>query len=285
MNLLPSEYLEYVLTLGLSGPVTDRPSGHGHHRSAHSGGGIEFQDFRAYAPGDDLRRIDRNLYERHGKLFIRRYHHFQPAEFGVILDNSPSMHFEGSRRVAAIQTAAAIAAILLNHHNRVTVFVTGGNEPCRFRHGHHDLPVICEYLTGFSRPTSGGDWSQPLAGPVPRINWLISDFFTEAGIDAALERLRQTCGRIIPVRIFRRHDREPELSGDLRLEDCESTQRLELSVTPDLLKKYRDGYDRFTAAIDRFSAVVNTCHYAIDADQTMYERLETLTPQGVLNLY
>ena len=45
----------------------------GNRRSKAYGSSCEFADFREYAPGDDLRRIDWNLYARFEKLYLRLF--------------------------------------------------------------------------------------------------------------------------------------------------------------------------------------------------------------------
>ena len=43
----------------------------GTRRSNAYGSSVEFADYREYTPGDDLRRIDWNLYARFEKLYLR----------------------------------------------------------------------------------------------------------------------------------------------------------------------------------------------------------------------
>src|SRR4051812_25457185 len=42
-------------------------------RSKKKGSGVEFADHRAYAPGDDFRFVDWNVYRRFGKLLVRLF--------------------------------------------------------------------------------------------------------------------------------------------------------------------------------------------------------------------
>ena len=45
----------------------------GNRRSVQKGTSAEFSDFREYMPGDDLRRLDWNVYARLDKMYIREY--------------------------------------------------------------------------------------------------------------------------------------------------------------------------------------------------------------------
>lgn len=56
------------------------------------GAGVEFADHRAYAPGDDLRRLDWRAYARQDKLFIKRFDQSVHNTTLVMLDASASMN-------------------------------------------------------------------------------------------------------------------------------------------------------------------------------------------------
>ena len=45
----------------------------GKHRSTHKGGCCEFAQHRPYAPGDEIRRIDWQVYARNDRYFIRQF--------------------------------------------------------------------------------------------------------------------------------------------------------------------------------------------------------------------
>ena len=42
-------------------------------RTKKSGSGVEFADHRDYAPGDDFRSLDWNVYQRFGRLLVRLF--------------------------------------------------------------------------------------------------------------------------------------------------------------------------------------------------------------------
>ncbi len=65
--------------------------GLGERRSRLSGAGGEFLEFRAYEPGDELRRIDWNVYARTGRLFSKVYHSERAARVYSVIDTSASM--------------------------------------------------------------------------------------------------------------------------------------------------------------------------------------------------
>ena len=63
----------------------------GDRRSSRRGQSIEFADYRDYVPGDDLRRLDWNIYARHERPFIKLMEDEEDLAVYVVLDSSLSM--------------------------------------------------------------------------------------------------------------------------------------------------------------------------------------------------
>src|SRR5690348_583455 len=63
----------------------------GERRSTKRGQSVEFADFRLYSPGDDLRRVDWNVYARTERAFIKLFVEEEDRTVHVLLDVSPSM--------------------------------------------------------------------------------------------------------------------------------------------------------------------------------------------------
>src|SRR3954471_6471928 len=68
-------------------------------RSKKKGSGVEFADHRDYAPGDDFRFVDWNVYQRFGKLLVRLYEEEEDLQITFIVDCSLSMGFGGSKKL------------------------------------------------------------------------------------------------------------------------------------------------------------------------------------------
>src|SRR3984893_9463316 len=63
------------------------------HRSPDFGFSQEFAEYRAYAPGDDLRHVDWNLFARTERTYLKRYRGETNSQLTVLLDASNSMNF------------------------------------------------------------------------------------------------------------------------------------------------------------------------------------------------
>jgi uncharacterized protein (DUF58 family) len=74
------------------------------------GGGLDLHEIRPWAPGDEVRSIDRNASARRGELHTRLFRDEREPRHLVVVDLRPSMLF-GTRR--AFRSAAALEAACL----------------------------------------------------------------------------------------------------------------------------------------------------------------------------
>ena len=83
----------------------------GLHRSPYLGFSVDFASYRQYMPGDEIRRIDWNVFSRSDKLYIKLYEGETNTRVLVLLDVSGSMNY-GSGEVKKIDYARILAACL-----------------------------------------------------------------------------------------------------------------------------------------------------------------------------
>jgi len=96
----------------------------GKRRSSQLGGSQEFADYRPYVPGDDIRRIDWNVYGRTGRAYMRQYWDEQELQLQLYIDMSRSMQFgqgESNKLAYALRLAAAVGFATLCGEDRVAV--------------------------------------------------------------------------------------------------------------------------------------------------------------------
>nr|WP_314544671.1 DUF58 domain-containing protein [uncultured Massilia sp.] len=72
--------------------------GHGIHVGRERGAGVEFSEYRAYAPGDEWRRVDWKLLARADRYFVREAERDSHVAVWLVLDATASM-LEPSRSV------------------------------------------------------------------------------------------------------------------------------------------------------------------------------------------
>ena len=108
----------------------------GGHRSARRGAGVEFGGHREYAPGDDLRWLDRRSLLRHERLLVRQFETETDRALRLIIDATASMSYRGSaapgaKLAYAAVVAAALARIAIASGDPVGLTYLGGGPAVR----------------------------------------------------------------------------------------------------------------------------------------------------------
>lgn len=116
---------------------------HDHHAgdwpSAWLGRGLDFEEARPYAPGDDVRDMDWRTTARLGHPFIKTYREERQPLLHLVVDRGPSMRFGTRRRLKVTQAARlALLAGFAAGADNVAVGLTLWDRPDRTlpaRHG------------------------------------------------------------------------------------------------------------------------------------------------------
>lgn len=98
----------------------------GKHRSSTKGGCCEFAQHRQYAPGDEIRQIDWQVYARNDRYFIRQFEEETNLHALLAIDASGSMNFglsTVSKLQYAKQAASCLARLLLRQRDAVALTV------------------------------------------------------------------------------------------------------------------------------------------------------------------
>ena len=113
--------------------VTRRLDGllHGDHRGLVPGHGTELGETRAYAPGDDVRRIDWNVTARLSEAHIRQTIAERELQTWLLIDRSSRLDFGTARcekRDLVLAAAAAVGFLTNRDGNRIGAVLTGRGE-------------------------------------------------------------------------------------------------------------------------------------------------------------
>jgi len=288
-DLFPTEFVAAISRMRLSAGSVPRGGRHAEHGSAQLGAGMEFRDFRSYMPGDDIRRIDWNLYRRSGRLFLRLFEEERDLPVYVLLDCSDSMFFDDPPRAnAAKQTAAILIGAALNQHDRPVLYPFGE----ALNEGFPKIPNARALSTTLERIAAiGPSGPTNLRAVLHRLGALrlrkgmvaiVSDFFDPAGIDALVKSMHGLSHKLLLVQLCRESDAKPELDGELSLVDCETAQDLRVTVTPKALEAYRQAYADFQAKLLKFAGRRRAGYITLNADVDVLEQFINMFAGGVI---
>lgn len=222
----------------------------GERRSTRRGGSLEFADYRSYAPGDDLRRLDWNLFARLERPFIKLLEEEEDLAVHILVDASKSMDWgadDAHKFRYALRLAAAISAIALTGSDQLTVALLS-DQPPPLQYGplrgqQHLLPLFI-FLEAYS-PSGKTDLTTAITAYQrlnhrPGLVFLISDLLTSEDWSAALLQLLSHGHEVILLHLLAPDEIDPPLAGDLRLVDCETRQGQDVSLDAGIRQLYRD---------------------------------------------
>jgi uncharacterized protein (DUF58 family) len=225
----------------------------GEHRSSARASSLDFADYRPYMPGDDFRRIDWNAYGRFGTLFVKLTEAREQLPVHILVDASRSMAWgEPAKLRYATQIAAALGYVALSRYDRLTVTALG-EHPRELRgvRGRGRLGHLLNFLGGVE-PSGALDLAAGLSAyRVDRraggLAIVISDLLSPDGYVAGLDALLQAGLDAVVIQVLSPQELQPAEGGDVELEDAETGEIVEVSLTPRMLAIYRERLDRWCA--------------------------------------
>lgn len=218
----------------------------GFRRSRRFGTGQEYADFRAYAPGDDVRQLYWQAYLQHRRLVCKLFEESAEINIYLLLDTSASMgRGDPEKLLYAKKIAAALSYIALGSQDRVTV-VPFGNDvvtDARPLHGRGHFVDVLRRLDAIEAKgsTDLGYAMRHFAQRYTRrgLVVLMSDFFDPDGYGQALKMLHHNHFLVTSLQVNEIEELEPTLRGDFELVDCESGAIENARMTPGAIEAYK----------------------------------------------
>src|SRR5437764_14230244 len=110
-SYLDPKVMAQITNLGLRAQRVMEGTISGLHRSPLHGVSVEFADYREYAPGDDLKRLDWRAYARSNRYYVKRFEEESNLRASILLDASASMRYGGKKAaMTKFDYAATLAA-------------------------------------------------------------------------------------------------------------------------------------------------------------------------------
>ncbi|MCX7805717.1 MAG: DUF58 domain-containing protein, partial [Planctomycetota bacterium] len=258
--LFGPDFLERLETLRI---LFARASGlrEGGHIGAFSGGQLLFRDYRAYAPGDDFRRVDWNAFLRLDRLFVKEYEREDAAGIAIWVDCSASMAFgEPSKWRMARQVAAMLAYIALCSHDTVDIRIFAGSAAEGI--GPLGVPRDIHDVLAFLRGAKTGGATDMRAACIRLMSgrtgggrisaFLISDFWCgEQDIAAFASMVRGRGHRLMAIHVLSPEELALSHTGDLQIVDSETGESVLVSATRSSAQTYGRYVEEHITGVER----------------------------------
>jgi uncharacterized protein (DUF58 family) len=277
-TFFPREFLAQLERLSLLSRRAFRGSVKGERRSPRRGHSVEFADYRAYGHGDDLRYVDWNIYGRLGRLHVKLFVDEEDLCLHLLVDASASMRFGTPRKLDyAVRTAAALGFVGLVNHERVGVGIlraraSEGFPPSR---GRNQVVGMLDFLTAVD-PAGPTRLNEALAdyaarGREPGLAVLISDLFDPGGFEAGVRALLERRYDVHVIHLLDPGEMNPDLAGDMRLEDAETGEVRDITVDAETIRAYRERLSQFLQRVEGFCRTHEVGYHRVVTDTPVEE--------------
>ncbi len=219
----------------------------GEYESAFKGQGMQFDEVREYAPGDDIRSIDWNVTARMGKPYIKRFVEEREQVVMLMVDTSGSADFgtiDKTKNSLAAELCAVLAYSAIKNGDKVGLITftdkiekyipprKGASHVLRIIRellydnqpgGKTDIAIALDYLAGVQRKKA--------------TVFLVSDFF-----DSDIARNLRLVGKkhdLIAVSVRDRHEQILPNCGLIQFQDAETGQVMQIDTSG---KKFRQAF-------------------------------------------
>lgn len=257
----------------------------GDYHSSFKGRGLDFDDFREYHAGDEIRFIDWNATARTGSPQLRTFKEERELNVYLVIDVSGSTLYgsgEKSKRLLATEIAATLIFAAINNNDEVGLILFA-DTPIKYippgKGRTHALRMIREVLAA-KAPLAPANLSEAChmlnrVSPKKALVFLISDFQ-----DMSLERSLATTAYRHDLIALRTEDpaeaRLPK-AGKVALNDPETGHQIIIdTANTNIRMTYRKMRERFREGVTRFFKKHSIDYTSFSTDQDFFTPLHKL---------
>ena len=252
----------------------------GKHLVSTYGQTVEFADFREYQLGDDIRRIDWNLYSRFEKYFLKLFTDERQMQIQIFLDCSASMGKDNPKKSAyAMAFAAALGFLAVHNMDKVSFHLMKGN---RAENPYGTIIGKTPYFRAIGElenlefvddtDIESCVTSCPDTGTNNGLSVIISDFFTDSNWKKAVDYLCYKKRQVLLVQVMTPEEVDPTYDGRVQLIDSESedlldSRNMKMKITRSMQKAYEEAMNDFVQDIKTFCSKRGVEYVSVRTDQ------------------
>lgn len=251
----------------------------GKHLVSTYGQTVEFSDFREYQLGDDIRRIDWNLYSRFEKYFIKLFTDERQMHVQIFLDCSASMGKEDPKKSAyAVASSAALGFLAVHNMDKVSYHIMHGDSSENpfgtivgknsfFRAiGQLEDVQFDEEVDLEKAIISCND-----TGTNNGLSVIVSDFLTDSNWKKAVDYLCYKKRQVLLIQVLTPDEVDPVLDGRINLIDSESVdladdKNMKIRITRSMQMAYREALADYYADIKSFCSKRGVDYIKVNTD-------------------
>lgn len=263
----------------------------GNHNSKVLGSSCEFTDYREYQPGDDITKIDWNIYGRTETLNLKLYLDERQLHTRIYIDVSHSMDYEDSIKARmALEIAATFAYLSICELDKVSIYTIRESQVEEVISGMVGRESYFREIRKLNSIEFGGD-CMIADGILPtKVGYgdgrtvIISDFLTDHDYETAIDYLVDKKRDLLCVQTLTTREINPQIRGKNHLFDSENQSNYyRKNIDREVIAAYKEAV-RYVQDRLRSYLSARGASYMLATDQKTIDQLffEQLTAIGVL---
>lgn len=263
----------------------------GNRKSRTIGSSCEFADHRDYVAGDDITKIDWNLYARTEKLYQKLYLDERQMHTRIYIDASRSMdHGDGKKADQALKIAAALAYMSVCEMDKVSVYVIREKEIIEVIKGVVGKENYLMQINALNSIEWSGDsyLSEAIipskVGMGDGLSVIISDFLTDNDFEQSIHHLADKKRDVVCIQILSREEINPQARGKMHFFDSEVNSRTyRKHIDREIIKAYKMALEFVTDRVRKCCAS-RGADYLLMSDEDSIARLffSEMVDKGVI---
>ena len=261
----------------------------GNHKSKAYGSSCEFADYREYVPGDDITKIDWNVFARFEKLYLKLFLDERQMHTKIYIDASSSMGYD-NKGLRALQIAAAIAFLSIKETDKVSIYYIQNHQVYEIVPPLVSLDVYYNRIVKLNEIEFTGDSyisdslinSQVGYGDGKSI--IISDFLTDNDYFSAINFLREKRRDVLLIQVLSDSELNPFQRGKSIFYDSENNaKQYKKNIDRDVIKAYQEALNYTTSKIKNYCLALEADYLLFKSDASLESLFITdFQKQGVL---
>ncbi|MDE7158786.1 MAG: DUF58 domain-containing protein, partial [Clostridiales bacterium] len=228
---------------------------------------VEFADYREYMLGDDIRRIDWNLYSRFEKFYLKLFTDERQIHTQIFLDCSASMgKFATQKGAYAVAVAAALGFLSVHNMDKLSIKLIKkdrAEDPFGLIVGKQSFFRAIKTLENVEFDGDANISSAVTGcmdtGSKDGLTVIISDFFTEHDWKKAIDYLCYKKRQVLLIQVLMPEEIDPLYNGRVNLIDSEAAdlmdeKNMKLKITRGMQLAYQQALSDMTEDMKRFCA-------------------------------
>lgn len=247
---------------------------------------VEFADYREYMLGDDIRRIDWNLYSRFEKYFIKLFTDERQMQVQIYIDCSGSMGKVNPKKGAyAIGVAAAMGYLAIHNMDKVSYHLIRGDKAENPFGTIVGKTAFFRAMKTLDQTEFDGDVSiskaiigNPNIGTGDGLTIVISDFFSDEDWKKGVDYLVYKKKQILLMQVFSPDELDPTYTDRINLIDAEATdladsRNMKLRINKSMQQAFREAVIAFYDDIGNFCKKRGAAFMALDCEKPIERQL------------